>query len=338
MKPMSEMKELINIAEWHNVDNPIVSIICTTFNQKKFIKDTLEGFLIQKTSFPVEIIVHDDASTDGTTEIIKEYESRHPQIIKAIYQTENQYSKRINIAKEFVYPRLKGKYIATCEGDDYWIDPLKLQKQVDFLEENEDYGLVYTEIDRVDSEGVIIDRNFFKNDSASFCETFEDYLIYAPFRAPCTWLFRKSLYKEKDKRYVIGDLPMLLDIVAHSKIHRFDDATANYRVLIKSASHFISLNSNYSFIKGVYQVQMDYARKYNVSEDVIDKIQTKFAWTSYNFAVAENDLKQIKAANKLLIGHPELTYKFKIIQILSKVKLGRLIVKRRLIKQLGYLR
>lgn len=336
MKPIIRTNELVKIGEWHNVDNPSVSIVCTTFNQNKFIKDTLEGFLIQKTNFPVEIVIHDDASTDGTNEIIKEYESRYPKVIKAIYQTENQYSKSIDIAEEFIYPLIKSKYVAICEGDDYWIDPLKLQKQVNFLEFNEDYGLVYTEIDRVDGEGEIIDRSFFKNDSASFCETFEDYLFQAPFRAPCTWLFKKSLYKKIVGKYVVGDLPMLLDIVAHSKIHRLDDVTANYRVLIESASHFTSLQSNYSFMKGIYQVQMDYAHKYKVREDIIHAIKIKHAWISYNFAVALHDLDQIKTANKLLIGYPSINYKFKVIQLLSNFKIGRQLVRFRLKKILRY--
>lgn len=336
MKPVSEVNELVNIAERRNIDNPIVSIACTTFNQRKFIKDTLEGFFIQKTTFPVEIIIHDDASTDGTDEIIKEYENRYPEIIKAIYQTENQYSKRINIAKEFVYPRIRSKYVAICEGDDYWTDPLKLEKQVSFLEQNEDYGLVYTEIDRIDGEGNIIDRRFFENEPSSFCESFEHYLVNAPFRAPCTWLFRKNVYKEREKKYNVADFPMILDIAAQSKIHRLQDTTANYRVLVKSASHFTNLHSTYSFMKGIYQVQMDYALKYKVSQQKINTIKANFAWLSYNYAVAEHDIAQVKEANKLLKDHPSVNYKFKITQFLSKFKLGRQLVKFRLNKILEF--
>ncbi len=313
---------------------PLVSIMCITFNHKDFIKKTLDGFLIQETSFPVEIIVHDDASTDGTAEIIKKYEDKYPHLIKPIYQTVNQYSRNVDFVKEFISPRIKGKYIAYCEGDDYWTDPLKLQKQVSFLEQNLDYGLVYTDIDRIDENGNIIDKNYLKNDRYRSCESFEDYLVHAPFRAPCTWLFRRNLIKAGNKKYVVGDLPTLLDIIAKSKIHRLEDTTANYRVLKNSASHFSNMFNYYSFIKGVFEIQMDYALKYNVNKDVIDKIQTKFAWISYNFAVAENDIAQINVANKLLIGHPELSYKFKIIQLLGKVKFGRLFIKRRLIKRI----
>ena len=331
------MNKIVNLIDFkeNNHEQPLVSILCITFNHVDFIRKTLNGFLIQEISFPVEIIIHDDASQDGTQDIIREYEALYPNIIKPIYQEENQYSKKVDFGKEFIFPKIKGKYIATCEGDDYWTDPFKLQKQVDFLEQNTDYGLVYTDIDRVDQNGDVIDKRFFSNSKTPSCKSFEDYLINAPFSAPCTWLFRKSLHKEVNKNYVVGDLPILLDIVAYSKIYRLEETTAHYRVLKNSASHFTNLLKYYSFIKGVFEIQIDYAHKYNVSEDIIDKIQTKFAWTSYNFAVAENDKEQIKIANKLLIGHPELTYKFKIIKLLSKLKTGRLLVRRRLIKQLG---
>ena len=127
---------------WSEDTVPLVSICCTAYNHEKFIRECLDGFLMQKTTFPVEILIHDDASTDGTADIIREYEAQYSQIIKPIYQTENQYSKGVQLSQTFNYPRSKGKYIALCEGDDYWTDPLKLQKQVDFLDKSLDYVLV----------------------------------------------------------------------------------------------------------------------------------------------------------------------------------------------------
>jgi len=120
---------------------PLVSILCATYNQKNFIAQTIEGFLMQKVNFPIEIIIHDDASTDGTTEIIAQYAQKYPNLIKAILQKENQYSKIKDIWSKFIYPSAKGKYFAECEGDDYWTDPNKLQRQVDFLESHPDYIL-----------------------------------------------------------------------------------------------------------------------------------------------------------------------------------------------------
>ncbi|WP_289574031.1 glycosyltransferase family 2 protein [Phocaeicola salanitronis] len=117
----------------------LVSICCMTYNHAAFVRQCLDGFMMQKCSFNFEVLIHDDASTDGTQDIIREYEMKYPDIIKPIYQKENQYSKGIDPGLKYNAPRAKGKYIALCEGDDYWTDPYKLQKQVDFLESHPDY-------------------------------------------------------------------------------------------------------------------------------------------------------------------------------------------------------
>lgn len=116
----------------------MVSVVCTAYNHEKYIRSALEGFMMQKTSFAYEVWVHDDASTDGTADIIREYEKKYPDIIRPIYQKENQYSKGISITRELIIPQTRGKYIAICEGDDYWTDCSKLQKQFDALENNEE--------------------------------------------------------------------------------------------------------------------------------------------------------------------------------------------------------
>ena len=115
-----------------------VSVWCLAYNHGKYIRKALDGFIMQKTNFAFEVFVHDDASTDNTSAIIKEYAEKYPQIIKPIYQKENQYSKGVEILHEIILPKMKGKYIASCEGDDFWIDEYKLQKQYDALEHNPD--------------------------------------------------------------------------------------------------------------------------------------------------------------------------------------------------------
>lgn len=119
----------------------LVSISCITYNHVQYIRQCLDGFLMQQTNFAFEVLIHDDCSTDGTTEIIKEYELMYPDIIKPIYEKENQYQQgKPSGSVVWNFPRAQGKYIAMCEGDDYWIDPLKLQKQVDFLDANPEYS------------------------------------------------------------------------------------------------------------------------------------------------------------------------------------------------------
>ena len=128
-----------------NSEIPLVSISCITYNHEPYIAQALNGFLMQKTSFPFEVLIHDDASTDRTADILREYEKKFPNLIKPIYQKENQYSKGFtSVSATWNFPRAQGKYIALCEGDDYWIDENKLQMQVDFLEKNPEYGLTYT--------------------------------------------------------------------------------------------------------------------------------------------------------------------------------------------------
>lgn len=136
----------IPVAEqrWDKTIRPYVSVSCITYNHEAVIKDALDGFLMQQTTFKIEVLIHDDASTDNTANIVKEYEEQYPDVFKVIYQTENQYSKKVKIGYTYQYPRVLGKYYAPCEGDDYWTDPLKLQKQLELLESNPNLVACFT--------------------------------------------------------------------------------------------------------------------------------------------------------------------------------------------------
>ena len=136
------------VQQWSSADTCIVSVVCATFNHEKYIERAIDGFLMQETSFPFEIIIHDDASTDNTAEIIRGYHADYPRIVRPIYQKENQYSKNVLNPLINTVANSTGKYIAFCEGDDYWTDPLKLKKQVDFMEANPDLGLVHGDVNQ----------------------------------------------------------------------------------------------------------------------------------------------------------------------------------------------
>ena len=130
-------------------DKSLVAIHCLVYNHEPYLRDCLEGFVMQQTKFPFVAIVHDDASTDGSAAIIREYEEKYPDIIKPIYETENQYSKQDGSLGRIMNAAIEAtgaKYIAMCEGDDYWTDPLKLQKQVDFMEANPEYSLCFHKV------------------------------------------------------------------------------------------------------------------------------------------------------------------------------------------------
>lgn len=129
-----------------NNKQPLVAIKCLVYNHEPYLRDCLNGFVMQQTNFPFVAIVHDDVSTDHSADIIREYAAKYPDIIMPIYETENQYSKQdgsISCIMQVAADATGAKYIALCEGDDYWTDPLKLQKQVDFLESHPDYSMCF---------------------------------------------------------------------------------------------------------------------------------------------------------------------------------------------------
>lgn len=117
-----------------------VSVLCAAYNHEEYLRQTLDSFVNQKTDFPFEVLVNDDASTDSTGDIIREYAARYPEIIRPFYQKENLYSRRINLYDVVFFPACRGEYIAVCEGDDYWNDPEKLQLQVNWLDAHPEYS------------------------------------------------------------------------------------------------------------------------------------------------------------------------------------------------------
>lgn len=129
----------------------MVSVVCNAYNHEKYIEKCLQGLVMQKTNFAYEILIHDDASTDGTADIIRTYEKMYPDLIKPIYQTENQYSK--GGIYQFQYPRVKGRYIAFCEGDDYWTDENKLQRQYDAVEAHPEVDMCAHTADVISEDG-----------------------------------------------------------------------------------------------------------------------------------------------------------------------------------------
>ena len=134
----------------HNT--PLVSIVCDTYNHAPYVRRALDSFLSQITDFPFEIIVHDDASTDGTADIIRAYEAARPDLFRCVYRTENIYRKDPKILEHYVFPLARGKYIAICEGDDYWTSPHKLQKQISYMEAHPDCTLCVCAADLVDPD------------------------------------------------------------------------------------------------------------------------------------------------------------------------------------------
>lgn len=209
----------------------MVSIICFAYNHEKFIRDTLEGIVNQKTIYKYEIIIHDDASTDSTADIIREYEAKYPNLFVCIYQTENQYSKGTNIENTFCYPIVRGKYTAICECDDYWCDENKLQKQVDFLESHEDY-VACAHTSRV-LDFMTGDEYLYHEASEDETLSLHDIIHWGGNKrySTCTVLYR-SEYNVRPKEFllgIIGDYPRALYLALSGKIYFMKDPMAVYR-------------------------------------------------------------------------------------------------------------
>lgn len=208
---------------------PLVSVCCTTYNQEAYIRRCLDGILMQKTSFPIEILVHDDASTDATATIIREYEQLYPNIIKPIYQVENQYSKGIHISQTFQYPYVLGKYIALCEGDDYWTDPLKLQKQVDFLESHPDYAMCFHNVEVKAEDGCLADTSIYDHLRTGDYTGME---IISRWTVPtCSVLFRRECVAHipENPGFRMGDNVLFLTCASCGKVYCLNEKMGVYR-------------------------------------------------------------------------------------------------------------
>jgi glycosyltransferase involved in cell wall biosynthesis len=207
---------------------PLVSINCITYNHAPYIRNAIKGFLMQKTNFPIEILIHDDASTDGTVDIIREYEALYPNLIKPIYQTENQYSKGKN-PSQFNRERALGKYIAICEGDDYWTDPNKLQLQVDFLEANLTFSGCFNacEIDYIQ-----LSKKKYKKHRGKSEFDLPYYLINNIRIETCCLILRKKVVEDFPKwaaNLFATDFVITYLVLTKGKIKYFDKVMCVYR-------------------------------------------------------------------------------------------------------------
>lgn len=271
------------------MSTPLVTIRCLVYNHEPYLRQCLDGFVMQKTNFPFEAIVHDDASTDRSAEIIREYAKKYPDIIKPIFETENQYSKRDGSIGRIMREHTKGKYVAICEGDDYWIDPLKLQKQVDFMENNPDYGLVCTDVDFYYQTKGKLFKAFFENKKYPIKYTYEDFLIKGWYLAPCTWLLKNELLKSAPLGFVVGDLPILLETSYSSRVKFFPYVTAVYRVLEDSASHRNSFAAYKKYSDGIYKIQLYFVNK-NANLDLLPYINAERTLIMLKLSLKNKDL------------------------------------------------
>ena len=241
---------------------------------------------MQKTTFPVQVLIHDDASTDKTAAIVREYESKYPRVVKAYYQTENSHSQKNPADKQ----RLRapfvemcvGKYEALCEGDDYWTDPLKLQKQVEFLENNPEYGLVHGDCHKYfQEEGAWLHHaNRAKSGRVNPANKKELFygiidLEYKLFTA--TVLYRRELLNTLDKNrktFPMGDTPRWLVFSQHTRFKYMDEVFAVYRVLKNSMSKSTNKKKYSRFRLAMKEMRIYYCR--NLGYEIKPNLKTGY--------------------------------------------------------------
>lgn len=293
----------------------LVSICCTAYNHEKYIEQALEGFVMQQCNFKFEILVSDDASTDNTASIIKRYESNYPYLFQVFYLNENQYSKGNKPLFNILFPATKGKYIALCEGDDYWTDPLKLQKQVDFLEENEEFSMICT-----NAEVIINDSGKNTNITTGLTLLQESRTVYATeiiskWMVPtASVLFRRNfLGKDLDeisgnKDFMFGDTVLFLYLASKGKVYGMKDFTVAYRRHEGGATNIpidiIYYEKDYRHLRKLIAVFGNHL----LTETV------KFRLSDYALSLGFYNLKKGKVASGLKYFHSSIRYNPKCLQ------------------------
>lgn len=286
---------------------PKISILCITYNQEKYIRQALESFVMQKTNFDFEILIHDDASNDGTQDIIREFQNKYPEKIKTFFQKENQYSKGVRgIMMKFLLPEAKGEYIALCEGDDFFIDEDKLQLQSDFLDENHDYALCFHPV-----------RIFFE-DGEEFDSIHPDYnnlpeltlieLLKNNFIPTMSVMYRRNKYENMpETNFIPGDWYLHLFHARFGKIGFINRVMSAYRRQ-HNGIWWDSYNNNESLFKrhGVQFIAM-YFELLNLFEENFKYKQVIYYHINYllNTIIAIDKKENSKILESILLEFPK---------------------------------
>jgi glycosyltransferase involved in cell wall biosynthesis len=241
----------------------LVSVWMTTYNHESYISDAIEGVINQKTNFSWELIIGEDSSTDKTREICLKYKNKYPGKIKLILNTQN-----IGLIANYntTLQKCKGKYVAYCDGDDYWPDPFKLQKQVDFLELNKSFELVYT--DKNVQSGMKI---YYSEGKILFADISFETIVLSNMICPSTVLIKAEIAKKYSssvtetatiRNWLTFDYPLWLEISMDHKIGFIPDATCVYRFVPDSSSHHYDTLKSYRWDKCLLDIQLYYYKKY----------------------------------------------------------------------------
>ena len=240
-----------------------VSIICTNYNKGDWVREAMDSFLNQSTTFDFEIIIIDDASTDHSYEIIQDYQNKFPEKVRTF---RNEVNLGITRTWKKVCQEAKGQYIARCDSDDFWTDPLKLQKQVDLLDSSTDSLWSNTEFDMVDLDGNIIQKDAFANKALPLIDSYEEMLVMKGMTMASTWLVDTALMQDVSDQ--ISDtaaddtFELQLELFKRTKISFLSDSTTVYRMNLGSDSKPMTLDTAEKRFTGILNSQIKYLNKY----------------------------------------------------------------------------
>lgn len=305
----------------------MVSVCMITYNHEKYIGQAIEGVLQQKCNFPIELVIGEDCSTDGTRKICEDYQ-RNSSIIRLLPSDAN-----MGVIPNFIrtLTSCKGKYIAFCEGDDYWIDPFKLQKQVDFLEKNQEYSMVATNLVFYDQEK----DSFITPPKIKHELNFDTLISKRNKIATVTVCFRAEFVSNylndinpQNKPWFAVDYSLWLYLSKKGKIGLLKDVTAVYRRLKKSLSHYDDINLQYNFYKNNNEIVDFYIRKYGCKEDTLYAFKMHKFNLEINYAFSLRDKKMMRE----LLGQKKennfrITFKQYIKFLILQLNIYHLIVK-----------
>ena len=243
-----------------NKETPLVAIHCLVYNHEPYLRDCFEGFVMQQTNFPFVAIVHDDASTDKSADIIREYEAKYPHIFKPIYETENQWKKgTLTHIMNAAIDATGAKYVAMCEGDDYWTDPLKLQKQVDFMEANEECVLCFTNATVISDNPQ--ERNIYNHLEERDYSAIEIYKTWTIPTNTIMWRRLQDYPSRTFKDIYFGDIFLFLNLAVRGRVHCINQKTGVYRRNEGGVSFRMNLSKAKLLIKQ-YQFMIQYFAEY----------------------------------------------------------------------------
>lgn len=291
-----------------------VSIFMPAYNQQEYIGQAIEHVLRQRVSFPIELVIGEDCSIDGTREVIYQYQKKCPDIIRVLTANSN-----IGAAanKQRILDACRGKYIAFCDGDDYWHDPEKLQKQVSFLESHPDYGLVHTDFDKLKADKDKLIPNWQQSHRIRIPEgqVYEE-LLKETFISTCTVCARRELVDRwrKDaqlssEQFIQRDYANWLHIALYSKIGYLPVSTATKRTLNESMSRTQDPQKKYKYYLSLFEIQKTFMGRFPCSEKTRKMIILNFHRKKLRLSYLSQDLQSAKESYLFLCRNSRLSFK-----------------------------